>query len=101
MITIPFFADHRYNADSLAAVEVGCTVCPGSDLVSRLKDALDAVLTEEPPGCTRMADAVASRPDISAAISLLELHSRPWRPPAEREVEPAGRQATSASWLRT
>lgn len=75
MISIPFFADQPYNADSLSALEVGRTVRPGTDLASRLFDALDVVLTEEPRACAQMADAVAALPDISAGISLLELHA--------------------------
>lgn len=75
MITIPFFADQPHNADLLAAAEVSRTVGRGADLADRLTDALDAVLTEEPPGCARMAEVVASPPNISAAVSLLELHA--------------------------
>lgn len=81
MITIPFFADQPYNAESIAAVEAGRTVLPGRDLESRLNEALDAVLTEEPTGSARMAEAVATLPNISAAISLLELHARHQRSP--------------------
>lgn len=40
MITIPFFTDQPYNADSLAVVKVGRTVPPGNDLASRLSEAL-------------------------------------------------------------
>jgi UDP:flavonoid glycosyltransferase YjiC (YdhE family) len=80
MVTVPFFADQPFNADSVVAAEAGCTVRPGQELTQRLTDALHAVLSEPPPGCARLADAVAALPDLSAAVSLLEL--QPARRPA-------------------
>jgi UDP:flavonoid glycosyltransferase YjiC (YdhE family) len=71
-VAVPFFADQPMNAEQLRATGTGLAVPPGPGLTDRLADALDTVLTHEPPGCAPMAAAVHGLPDIGLAVALLE-----------------------------
>jgi UDP:flavonoid glycosyltransferase YjiC (YdhE family) len=75
-VVVPFFADQPMNAEQLVTTGTGVAVPPGPDLTDRLAEALDAVLTDEPPGCATMAAAVHGLPEIGAAVALLERTAR-------------------------
>lgn len=72
IIAIPLFADQPFNAEQIANTRTGVAVPPGPDLAAGLAQALDQVLTTEPPGCKPMADAIRSLPALADAIDMIK-----------------------------
>lgn len=71
-VVIPFFADQPFNAECVAATEVGLSVAPGPELDARLFLSLEQLLNKPWPGCWSMAAAVRELRGIDAAVEAIE-----------------------------